>query len=373
MSLFNRLHAGAYRAIFNAKARRRPPQQAPIALGPGKRVLCFTCAGIGDTLTDSVVFKALKETWPDLHTAAVVHHRRRVLLDHNPFVDEVFTFRKGPLAFRKLVAALRSSGPWDAILQLRGNDPEPRCLSFSLNPDVTLSTPNMTHLSHLCGHRLEQPDWDETHGVEQTLRLARYLGADTPEPHLVYRVTRQERAALEKILPSFGVGDRPRLVLQVGGGRRISWRDWPTKHWAALATAVDPIIKAEIILLGGADNADRGLAISAYLDGLGVRHHNLVGALKLTESAALLASAKALVSTDTGIMHMGFAVGTRVVALIHCNNPFNRVGPYGYGDRHRVLPLPRPEGYRTPADADMADLRPKAAAEKLMEIWDLTK
>ena len=124
-------------------------------------MLCFTCAGIGDTLTDSVVFKALRETFPEAHLAGVVHRRRRLLLEHNPYVNQVFLFHKGPLAFWQLQKELRAAGPWDAILQLRGNDPEPRCLSYLLDPDVTVSVPNMTRLSWLCGHQVEQPDWDD--------------------------------------------------------------------------------------------------------------------------------------------------------------------------------------------------------------------
>jgi len=69
-------------------------------------------------------------------------------------------------------------------------------------------------------------------------------------------------------------------------------------------------------------------------------------------------------------MHLGFAVGTRVVALIHCNNPAGRVGPYGYGDRHRVVQLPRPLHYRTPADADMADITAEQVFAALREVWD---
>jgi ADP-heptose:LPS heptosyltransferase len=377
-SLLNRVHAALYSAPFAWWSRWRPPRAAPLHLGNGRRVLAFSCAGIGDTLTDSVVFRALKETWPELHVAAVVHHRRRTLADHNPFVDQVFTFRKGPWPFWRLHRELQAAGPWDAILQLRGNDPEPRCQSFLLGPEVTVSTPDMTSLSRLCGHCVEQPDWDDTHGVEQTLRLARYLGAETTQPHLVYEVRKEEAQAMEEKLLGFSVGPGPRMVLQVGGGRRASWRDWPSKHWAALALAFDSLMKKqrpdatlphEIILLGGGDQTERGIEISAYLDGLGVRHHNLVGALSLTESAAVLASCRTLVSTDTGIMHLGFAVGARVVALIHCNNPSHRVGPYGYGDRHRVVQLPRPAGYRAPADASMENIRPKDVMPAVMELW----
>ena len=205
-SLISRLSASGYEMIFRALARRRPPRARPIELGPKSRVLCFTCAGIGDTLTDSVVFKALRETFPEAHLAGVVHRRRRLLLEHNPYVDQIFLFHKGPGAFWQLQKELRAAGPWDAILHLRGNDPEPRCLSYLVDPDVTVSVPNMTRLSWLCGHQVEQPDWDATHGVEQTLRIARYVGADTTEPHLVYAVSEEERARLEETLRRMLVG-----------------------------------------------------------------------------------------------------------------------------------------------------------------------
>ena len=369
MSLISRLSASGYEAIFRVLARRRPPQPRPIRLEPQSRVLVFTCAGIGDTLTDSVVFKALRETFPQAHLAAVVHRRRQLLLAHNPYVDQIFSFHKGPLAFGRLQRELRTAKPWDAILHLRGNDPEPRCLSYLVDPDVTVSVPNMTRLGWLCGHHVEQPDWDATHGVEQTLRIARYVGADTREPHLVYAVHEEERSRLEEKLHAMKVGPKQRIVFQLGGGRRASWRDWPVKRYAELVRLVAQQLDAEIFILGGKDQEERRQELARLFTGEARPYHDVVGKLSLAESAALLASASALVSTDTGIMHLGFAVDTRVVALIHCNNPAGRVGPYGYGDRHRVVQLPRPTHYQTPADADMADISAEMAFDQLREIW----
>jgi ADP-heptose:LPS heptosyltransferase len=368
-SFISRLSASGYGLIFRALARRRPPRARPIEIGENARILCFTCAGIGDTLTDSVVFKALRETFPKAHLAGVVHRRRKLLLEHNPFVDQVFLFHKGPRAFLELREELRAAGPWDAILQLRGNDPEPRCLSYLLDPDVTVSVPNMTRLSFLCGHQVEQPDWDTTHGVEQTLRLARYVGADTREPRLVYAVHEEDRARLEEKLRRMVVGARPRLVLQLGGGRRASWRDWPVERYAELLRLCTREMLAEIFVLGGEDQEERLRELDGFFVNEVKPYHNMVNKLSLAESAALLAGARALVSTDTGIMHLGFAVGTRVVAIIHCNNPVSRVGPYGYGKCHRVVQLSRPENYRTPADASMADIRAPSVFLKLREIW----
>ena len=401
MNLAALLNERFYRLIFGRLAAQRPPIAKPIQLNSQSRVLIFTCAGIGDTLTDSVVFKALAETYPGIHLAAVIHRRRKILAVHNPYCREVFTLQKGFLAFWKLHRQLKKSGPWDAILQLRGNDPEPRCQSFLLAPDQTLSVPNMTRYGALCGHHVVQPDWDETHGVEQTLRIARYLGAETQMPGLVYEVTPNESAGLKTKLADLGVwaatdkgrmdagdgisedcgegaaatlkhrgeGAAATLVLQLGGGRRAHWRDWPVNRYAELIPLVASQLSCKIIVLGGKDNRPRADELKALLGDNTALYHDLVGKLSLTESAALLKSSTAVISTDTGIMHLSFAVGTRTVALIHCNNPSHRVGPDGYGDRHRVLQLPRPANYRSPADANMGDITPEQVLEKLKEIW----
>jgi len=367
-SFISRLSALGYEKVFRALARRRPPRAEPIEIGEDARILCFTCAGIGDTLTDSVVFKALRETFPDALLAGVVHRRRRLLLEHNPYVNQIFLFHKGPRVFWKLRKELAASGPWNAILHLRGNDPEPRCLSYLLDPDVTVSTPNMTRLSFLCGHQLEQPDWDATHGVEQTLRLARYIGATTSEPHLVYAVHDEDRSRLEEKLRRLLIGTKPRLVVQLGGGRRASWRDWPVERYAQLLRLCAHELTAEVFVLGGEDQEERIRELDRFFINETKPYRDVVNKLSLAESAALLASAQVLVSTDTGIMHLGFAVGTRVVAIIHCNNPSNRVGPYGYGNRHRVVQLARPANYRTPADADMADIAAQTVFLRVKEL-----
>jgi ADP-heptose:LPS heptosyltransferase len=285
-------------------------------------------------------------------------------------VDQVFHFHKGPPAFLRLKSELKNAGPWDAILHLRGNDPEPRCLSFLVDPDVTVSVPNMTKLGWLCGHTVEQPDWDDTHGVEQTLRIARYVGADTASPHLVYEVHDQDRARLKEKLRRMMVRQRPKLVLQLGGGRRAAWRDWPIERYVQLLSLVQAAdLHAEVFILGGEDHLERLHELNSHFPHGNHPYHDVVNKLTLPEAAALLEDATALVSTDTGVMHLGFAVGTRVIALIHCNNPANRVGPYGYGQRHRVLQLPRPAGYQTPADANMGDIQAQSVFLKLKEIW----
>ncbi|MDW8348997.1 MAG: glycosyltransferase family 9 protein [Verrucomicrobiae bacterium] len=370
MNVAAQINLWVYRLLFLARARRSSVKPLPIKLNSGSRVLIFSCAGIGDTLTDSVVFKALAETYPGIFLAQVVHERRRALAEHNPYVSKIYRLKKGWIRFYRLYQRLKEDGPWDALLHLRGNDPEPRCLSFLLDAGRTVGITHMSRMNELCGHNLTFADWDEIHGVEQTLRVARYVGADTAEPHLVYQVKEEERVGFEaRARRELGFSDGHRIVLQIGGGKRAAWRDWPIDRYVELIMLIKrewPLVN--VIILGGRDHLDRRDELKRRLGQLKVV--DCVGKLSIEESAALLGSAKVVVSTDTGMMHLAFAVGARVVALIHCNNPASRVGPYGYGDRHRVVELPRPLGYRCPADADMREITAELVFSKVCELME---
>ena len=98
LSLSSRLNLWFYRALFGALWALRPPRPRSIRLSGQSRVLAFSSAGLGDALLDSVAFRALAETYPGIHLAAVVHHRRPQIAQHNPLLKKLYFLRKGPLA-----------------------------------------------------------------------------------------------------------------------------------------------------------------------------------------------------------------------------------------------------------------------------------
>jgi ADP-heptose:LPS heptosyltransferase len=110
---------------------------------------------------------------------------------------------------------------------------------------------------------------------------------------------------------------------------------WPTKRWpiesfAAAASRLQKEGMGPVVLIGGPeDRADaqavRSLAVSVM---------DLTGQIPLGLLPALLQSAAALLTSDSGPMHVAAAVGTPVVALFGPTSPV-RTGPYG--ERHRVL------------------------------------
>lgn len=365
LSLSSRLNLALYHATIGVLARLRPPRGSAPRLGPGSRVLVFSSAGIGDSLLDSVVFRALSGTFPGIHIEAVAHHRRPDVSRHNPLIKKLHLLRKGPVAFLKLHRVLRANGPWDAVLFLSCHDPEARSFGYLLARDATVGLGWKSEMSFLCATNIDSPEARDAHLSRQALLVAEAVGATTDYPRMVYEVSPADRSALDQGLRELGMPGVPRVVLQLGGGG-AAYRDWPVEHFVELARRLDAAGIGPIFILGGPDHRAKAEAFAGRMGG--APFFDAVGRLALPLSAALIERAGCLVSTDTGIMHLGFALGTPTVALLHCQLGRARVGPLADLERHEVIELARPPGYRTPSDARMEGLSPEAVCAAVLRI-----
>ena len=364
--MWNKFVIACFYHFFQIWARLFPARPIALKRAVFKKILVFSAAGIGDTLTDSVAIGAIKGTFPLARVAVVVHARRAVLIEHNPMVDEIFRYRKSPFCFFSLLGKLRRFHP-DVIVMLRGNDPDLWPLAYLVNRDAIVSCPVMTRFKFLISHPVELPDWDRTHGVEQTLEIARVLGAHTEDKRLIYRVTDAEAEAVFEKCRGMGLDLRRTVVFQLGGGLRSLWRDWPAAYYAELGNRLLSRYEAQLALTGGPEHRPKEREVTAAMS---QPAFSMIDRLNLSEVAAMLTWAPILVSTDTGVMHIGFAVCRNVLALIHCNNPISRVGPYGYGDQHQVAQLEPPPGTPVSTSVSMSLLTPDQVWPKLEQLCE---
>jgi ADP-heptose:LPS heptosyltransferase len=353
--MLNKIIHQLYRIIFLLVRRWFPPNPEKLKGRKFSRILVFSAAGIGDTLTDSVAIRAIKESFPDAQVLVVTHRRRCSIAEHNPYVDKVVRYHKSLLAFLPRVFELRRFRP-EVIVMLRGNDPDLWPMAYLVNRHAIVSSPVMTSFAFLISHPVNLPQWDTTHGVEQTLQIVETIGAGVADKRLVYQVRDDEKSEMKSIIRRWNPDDLPIVVFQLGGGARSTWRDWPVEYFGQLGRRLLDEFRIKLVLLGGRDQLAKAQELRPLLPPEVV---DLTGQLSLTQSAALLSKAAILVSTDTGIMHLGFAVNVDTLALIHCNNPASRVGPYGYGDKNPVVQLEPPEGVVPSKSVSMTLLKPK--------------
>jgi heptosyltransferase-1/heptosyltransferase-2 len=184
---------------------------------------------------------------------------------------------------------------------------------------------------------------------------------------MVYEVRDDEMKKIDEMLAGWGVQGRQLVAFQVGGGKRGGYRDWGYRNYVEVGKRLLEEFDVTLLITGGKDNLKKATLIEKGINNKNVI--NLAGKLSLSQVAALLKRCKILMSTDTGIMHLGFAIGdVDVLSLIHCFNPALRVGPYGYGDKHTVIELVPPAEAKPAMSMSMDMIDPATVYEKLAEI-----
>jgi heptosyltransferase-2 len=113
--------------------------------------------------------------------------------------------------------------------------------------------------------------------------------------------------------------DRP-LVVFAPGAEFGAAKRWPAAHFAPLAKVIletNPL--AQVALLGSPKDREACDEVVAGCGGAGM--FNLAGATKLGEAIALIARADAVVSNDSGLLHVASALNRPVVALYGPTDP----------------------------------------------------
>jgi ADP-heptose:LPS heptosyltransferase len=364
---WNRLVLAALRCACQAATLIRPLPRIDGKPPSPRSAVIFSTAGIGDTLSDTPAIRAVRESFPSCRISVVVHRGRRAVLEGNPSIDRLIPHAKGPFSFLRTLVAIRAERP-DAAITLRANDPDIWPLAYLSGARIIVSRPETTRFPFLVNLPVMVPDWQDRPGVEQTLEIVRALGADTGDVRMDYVVPDTARSRVTAILHERGLDGRALVAIQLHQSPRLTFRDWPVGHFVSLGQRILGQYPVHLMITGGPADLAPAKAVG---EALGAGATVVAGRLTLAETAALLTRCRMLVTTDTGIMHLGFAVRVPTLALLH---PYNahRVGPHGYGRLHRVVLLPRSlwQG-EDPPRIGMDRLPPEDAFAVFEEFWEM--
>jgi heptosyltransferase-2 len=119
----------------------------------------------------------------------------------------------------------------------------------------------------------------------------------------------------------------------------------PAKRWPAIHfTELERLLDRPAVLLGSAKEADLCDEIARAGDS---RTLNLAGKTSLADAFALIAGARAVISNDSGLMHVAAAFGVPQVALFGSSSPLHTPP---LNDRAKVLWLKQDPAYQPPLD-----------------------
>jgi heptosyltransferase-2 len=173
------------------------------------------------------------------------------------------------------------------------------------------------------------------HQVDYYRMLVHALGFPNGpiEPSVTVPAAAREAAA--RILTQAGWNERTALVALAPGAAYGGAKRWPSQSFAELAEAL-AADDVRCVMVGSGGDAATGEEV---VGALARRDRpapliNLIGRTDLATLAGVLSHCRALVTNDSGAMHLGAAVGVSVTAVF---GPTNEIATGPLGDAHRVL------------------------------------
>lgn len=152
--------------------------------------------------------------------------------------------------------------------------------------------------------------------VDRYLALA--VSRDAPRPQAPEPRITTHAASARACLTKLGIGLIPAPILALCPGAEYGpAKRWPAAHFAEIAQTA--LARGwQVWLLGGPADRDVACAINSYT---GDACQNLAGRTRLDEVLDLLSLASAVVTNDSGLMHIAAALERPVVALFGSSDP----------------------------------------------------
>jgi heptosyltransferase-2 len=148
--------------------------------------------------------------------------------------------------------------------------------------------------------------------VDRYAALAGPLADPAPNPQLI-STREQQRAARAALGLPLDVAP----IIFCPGAEYGPAKRWPTRHFAALAQKVSRG-DTPVWSIGSAKDAEAGAEIERLSNGAA---QNLCGRTNLEQAIDLIAGARAVVSNDSGLMHVAAALGRPLAALYGSSSP----------------------------------------------------
>lgn len=290
---------------FHKKVERPVLPEAP-------SILLLKTAAMGDTILMDAIIREIRMYRPQSCITFVCSASNYGMAKALDGIDRILDFKmKRPLASLQEV---RASGTYDLLLDFAPWARINGLISWYARADYKVGfwrKGMYRHYTYDCAVE----HLDTVHEMENYRNILR--AAHIPVHGLVPEFHPKKRVAIS--------GDYAVFHLYPAGSS-VALRQWDKKKWIELGRRIADAYGFRMLLSGGKEDAADAEEVARQMRAAGVAAESIAGKYDLIEMESVLAQARLLVSVNTGIMHMGAAVGVPLVAL-HGATSITRWGP----------------------------------------------
>jgi len=288
-------------------------------------ILVVNVNWLGDAVFSIPVFKALKKTYPQARLTCLCVPRVKEVLQYCPYVDKIIIYDERG----------KHRMPWQKLKLIQYLKREKFDASFLLHRSMTRSL--MVYLAGIplrvgfCKFKslLTNPiqgKQEDIHRCDYYLKVLEGYGIKVQDRLCELRLKVEDMQSLDSKLSGVGIAPRESFVVLNTGG---NWdlKRWSTDSFTLLAKRFVQEFGFKIVLPGADKDRENCQRIA---QAVGIKAVVFAGETSLGESLALYKRALAVISADSGPLHLAHSVGADVIGIFGPTRP-EITGPRGNG------------------------------------------
>lgn len=273
------------------------------------KVLIIRFSSIGDIVLTTPVIRCIKQQCVGAEVHFLTKAAYREVLVANPYIDQLHLLGKDE---KELIQQLKAEA-FDYIIDLHHNL---RSLRFKLALGSRSRSFDKLNWAKWLLVKFKIKLLPELHIVDRYLATVAFLGIVNDGQGLDYFIPENSQLPENQLAPVYRKG----YVAFVIGGQHAT-KMLPREKILAIAN----LLTSPVILLGGPEDKAKGDWIAERGNG---KIYNACGSFKLNESADLLRKAQAVITHDTGLMHIAAAFNQKINVV--WGNTVPEFGMYPY-------------------------------------------
>jgi heptosyltransferase-1 len=284
-----------------------------------QRICLIKPTALGDVVQTLPLLGMLRSRFPAASISWVVRRAFADLLTGHPDLTEIIPFhRSGPWRDSLRLLRLLKQRRFDLVLDLQGLF-RTAVMTWATGSALRVGLEAAREGANLACNCVVPDSGRNIPAHVRYWRVAESLGMANHPRIAVVPTGPPESAWLADRLQNL---PRPMLAIHPGAGWET--KRWPVEKFAEIARRFE----GTVAVVGSAGERRLGATVVEAARSRNRPALNLAGETTLKQLAALLGTADAVVSNDSGPMHLAAAMGTTVVGIFTCTSPILS-GPAG--------------------------------------------
>lgn len=272
-----------------------------------QRILVITLSNVGDVILTTPVIATLARELPGARIDVMVGPSGKGIFEKDPQVFKLIIYDKHlPISAKRRLQLKLKKLRYDLVVDLRNT-----VFPLLIGPKYRTAT-------------IQRFPVHIVHRIDRHLYRLHSLGITESVRRSYIHIPREDEEYVTKLLQERGLTG-PFVVINPGAKSHL--KRWTQEGFAFLADTLAAECGVTVVFVGLQEDEAIIEAIIARMKMKG-RSVNLASALNIRQLAGLLKRSKLLITNDSAPLHLGCAVGAKVLAIFGPTDP-KKYGPTG--------------------------------------------